>query len=138
MNKTPPTASPLQRPCFYTRQRPKIGWLQGSPACRSEGPIVYVTLALDPGVVTAPACLAWSTHGLHATTPRIIGESVTCGIPRGIFEHRARVTLQILDCGALEKPVYPWTQIPVLREAVFRADMAAGDPILVPLAAQRR
>ena len=61
-------------------------WLRGMPRCKTEGSMVYVTVVLDPDRVTGPACMAWSAGGLHATTPKIRGTSVTCCMPRGLFE----------------------------------------------------
>ncbi len=109
-------------------------WLCGSPTCRSEGSTVHVTLPLGPAALSRPACLAWSAGPLHATTPRIRDTSVTCSIPRGVFEYGGRVTLQILAYGSSDH-VRAWTQIPVLQESVFRASMSAGEPILAPTVA---
>jgi len=96
--------------------------------------MVYVTFALPPVALFRPACLAWSAGCMHATTPRIKTTSITCGIPRNIFELGARVTLQVLDYAASEETVRAWTQIPVLEETVFRAGIMAGSPVLKPLA----
>ena len=96
--------------------------------------MVYVTLVLEPGAATGPASVAWSAGGLHATTPRIKGPSVTCCVPRGIFEHRALMQLQLVSSAESDKPIRAWTQIPVLEETMFRAQMAAGRPVLSPLA----
>lgn len=98
-----------------------------------EGSMVYVTLALESSRAGGPACVAWSAGGLHATTPKIKGSSVTCCVPRGIFEHRALVQLQMIGSADSDSPVFAWTQIPVLEETMFRADMVSGGPVLSPL-----
>lgn len=95
--------------------------------------MVYVTLVLERDKLTGHPCLAWSVQGLHATTPRISDDTVTCALPRGIFEHRARVRLQILDSPAPGQPAQPWTQLPVLEETLFQADIVDGKPVLMPL-----
>jgi hypothetical protein len=97
--------------------------------------MVYVTLALEPGRLTGPVSLAWSAGGLHATTPRIKGNTVTCCVPRGIFHNRAVMRLQMVGSCDAEGPVFAWTQIPVLAETMFRAEMIGGRPVLSPLAA---
>jgi hypothetical protein len=111
-----------------------VQWLRSAPRCRTEGSMVYVTLLLEPGKLTGPACVAWSAGGLHATTPKIKGQSVTCCVPRGIFEHRALMRLQMLGSAESDRPVLPWTQIPVLEETLFRAEMVGGRPVLSSLA----
>ena len=103
-------------------------WLRGAPRCRVEGSMVYITLALDLSRVTGPTCLAWSAGGLHATTPRTKGSSVTCCVPRGVFDHRALIRLQLIHSAEADSPVFAWTQIPVLEE------MVAGRPVLASLA----
>jgi hypothetical protein len=108
-------------------------WLRGMPRCRTEGSMVYVTLLLEPSKATGPACVAWSAGGLHATTPKIKGASVTCCVPLGAFQDRALVTLQMIDSAESDKPILAWTQIPVLEETMFRAEMVAGRPVLSPL-----
>jgi hypothetical protein len=109
-------------------------WLRGMPRCRTEGSMVYVTLVLEPSRVTGPASVAWSAGGLHATTPKIKGPTVTCCVPRGVFEHRALMRLQMLSSAEPDGPVLAWSQIPVLEETMFRAEMVAGRPVLSPLA----
>jgi hypothetical protein len=108
-------------------------WLRGAPRCRAEGSAVYVTFALDPDRVNSPACIAWSAGGLHSTTPGIKGPSVTVCIPRTVFEHHAIMRLQVIGSAESESPVFAWTQIPVLEETMFRAEMAWDRPVLSPV-----
>jgi hypothetical protein len=108
-------------------------WLRGAPRCRAEGSAVYVTFALDPNRINSPACIAWSAGGVHATTPRIEGPSVTVCIPRAVFEHRAIMRLQVIGSAESERPVFAWTQIPVLAETMFRAEMVWDRPVLSPV-----
>jgi hypothetical protein len=108
-------------------------WLRGAPRCRLEGSMVYITLILEPSRVSGPACLAWSAGGLHATTPRMSGPSVTCCVPRGVFDHGSLLRLQLLRYAEADSPVFAWTQIPVLEETVYRAEMVAGRPVLALL-----
>ena len=108
-------------------------WLRGAPRCRAEGSAVYVTFALDPSRINSPACIAWSAGGVHATTPRIEGPCVTVCIPRTVFEHRAIMRLQVIGSAESESPVFAWTQIPVLEETMFHAEMAWDLPVLSPL-----
>ncbi len=110
-------------------------WLRGSPRCRTHGSMVYVTLTLDPDRIATPVSVAWSAGGLHATTPRIKSTTVTCCVPRGIFEHHALMRLQLVGSAEQEKPIMAWTQIPVLEEALFRTQMIAGRPFLSPFVA---
>ena len=110
-----------------------VPWLRGTPRCKTEGSMVYVTLVLEPDRITRPACVAWSAGGLHATTPKIRGTSVTCCIPRGLFEHRALMRLQMIGAAESDGPILAWTQIPVLEETRFRAELVAGRPALSPL-----
>jgi hypothetical protein len=95
--------------------------------------MVHVTLALDPAKLSGPTSLGWSAGGVHATTPKIAGSTVTCCIPRGIFTQRANVKLELLDSSESDRPVLAWTQFPVLGEAVYRAGFDGGVPILRPL-----
>jgi hypothetical protein len=111
-----------------------VHWLRGAPRCHTEGSMVYITLALEPSRLTVPACVAWSAGGLHATTPKLKGSSVTCCVPRGVFEHRALLRLQMIGSAESDSPVLAWTQIPVLAETMFRAEMVSGRPVLSPLA----
>lgn len=108
-------------------------WLRGMPRCRMEGSMVYVTLTLEPSRAGGPACVAWSAGGLHATTPKIKGPSITCCVPRGIFERKALMQLQMIGSGDSDSPIFAWTQIPVLEETMFRAEMVSGTPVLSPL-----
>jgi hypothetical protein len=110
-----------------------VQWLRGTPRCRTEGSVVYITLTLEPSRVHGPICLAWSAGGLHATTPRIVGSSVTCCVPRGMFDHRALIRLQLVRAAETDSPVFAWTQFPVLEETLYRAEMVAGRPVLAPL-----
>ena len=100
--------------------------------------MVYVTLVPEPSAVTGPASVAWSAGGLHATTPKIKGPSVTCCVPRGVFEQRALMRLQLVSSAESDKPILAWTQIPVLEETMFRAEMVAGRPALSPFASAPR
>jgi hypothetical protein len=109
-----------------------IEWLQGAPRCRNEGAVVSVTLVLEPSRVTDRACLAWSAGGLHATTPRINGSSITFCVPRRVFEYRTLMRLELIGLADTEIPVFAWTQIPVLEEAILRAEMVSGRPVLSP------
>ena len=110
-----------------------VRWLRGTPRCRIKGPTVCVTLHLDPDLLTGPVFLAWSAGGMHATTPMIEGAAVTCCLPRGIFEQHALMRLQLIGTVESDRPVFAWTQIPVLQEALFRADVVFGRPVLSPL-----
>jgi hypothetical protein len=112
-----------------------VRWLHGMPRCRMEGSMVYVPLVLEPSGVTGPACVAWSAGGLRATTPKIKGSSVACCVPRGLFENRALVRLQMIGSAESDNPILAWTQIPVLKETMFRAEMVAGRPLLSPVVA---
>jgi hypothetical protein len=96
--------------------------------------MVYITLAIEPSRLAGPACVGWSAGGMHATTPKLKGSSVTCCVPRGLFEHRALVRLQMIGSAESDGPVFAWTQIPVLAETMFRAEMVSGRPVLSPLA----
>ena len=107
-------------------------WLRRAPRCRNEGAVVSVTLALESSRVTGPACVAWSAGGLGATTPRIDGSSVTFRVPRGVFERRTLMRLELIGSAESEIPVFAWTQIPVLEETMFRAEMVSGRPVLSP------
>lgn len=111
-----------------------VQWLRATPRCRIVGSMAYVTLSLEPDRLTGPACVAWSAGGLHATTPRTEDTSVTCCVPRGIFEHHALLRLQLIGTAESDRPVFAWTQIPVLEETLFRAEMVSGRPVLYPLA----
>ena len=113
-----------------TRETP---WLRGLPACRRDGGMVYVTLALEPTRVEGPVSVGWSAGGLHATTPRVSCCTAICCIPRGVFDGRALVRLELLDSTGPDGPVLAWTQFPVLGETVFRAGFEAGLPTLRPL-----
>jgi hypothetical protein len=105
-------------------------WLRGAPRCRTEGSVVRVTLALEASRMTGPACIAWSAGGLHATTPKIDGSSVTFCVPRGVFEYRTLMRLELIGSAESEIPVFAWTQIPVLEETMLRAEMVSGRPVL--------
>jgi hypothetical protein len=107
-------------------------WLQGAPHCRTEGSKVHVTLALEPGRANNPVCIAWSADGLHATTPMVKGSSVTCYVPRGVFDRGALMRVQVIGLAETESLVFAWTQIPVLEETMFRAEMVWGRPVLLP------
>jgi hypothetical protein len=96
--------------------------------------MVRVTLTLEPSRVTGPACVGWSAGGLHAITPRIEGRSITYWVPRNLFEQRALMRLQIIGSTECDEPILPWTQFPVLEEAMFRAELLYGRPVLSPLA----
>jgi hypothetical protein len=96
--------------------------------------MVYVTLVLEPSKVNRPACIGWSAGGLHATTPRIKGSTVTCCVPRGLFEHRALMRFEMIGSDESDRPILEWTQIPVLEETMFRAEMVADSAVLSPLA----
>ena len=92
-----------------------------------------ITVALDAAWTIGPVFVAWSCGGLHATTPRVEGASATCRVPRRLFEDRARLRLQLIGSAESEGPVFAWTQIPVLGEAVFRAEMMWDRPVLSPV-----
>ena len=66
-------------------------------------------------------------------TPRMEGSSATCRVPRKLFEDRALLRLQLIGSAESESPVFAWTQIPVLAEALFRAEMMWARPVLSPL-----
>jgi hypothetical protein len=92
--------------------------------------VVYVVVALETSLASGPVFIGWCGGGLHATTPGVQGSSVTCRIPRRLFEDRALLRLQLIGSAESEGPVFAWTQIPVLGEAVFRAEMMWDRPIL--------
>ena len=110
-----------------------MGWLRGQPQCRCEGARVQVQLDLDtdhlPG---GPHCAEWTAGDLHTSTPSTTRPSITCSLPRALFENRSRVELQILRAAGSQEPVYPWTQFPVLAQTSFRARMDTEQPELVP------
>lgn len=109
-----------------------VRWLRKSPRCRTRGSAVQVTFALEASLIDGPSCMEWSAEGLHATTPRIDGSSVTCCVPRTLFEHGAVMRVQVIDLADGESPIFEWTQIPALHEATFRARIVAGRPTLGP------
>ena len=43
--------------------------------------------------------------------------------------------LQMIASADSDKPILAWTQIPVLEETTFQAEMVAGCPALSPLGA---
>ena len=105
-------------------------WLREAPRCQAEGSVVCVTVALEAAWTSGPVFVAWCGGGLHATTPRMEGSSATCRVPRKLFEDRALLRLQLIGSAESESPVFAWTQIPVLGEALFRAEMAWDEPVL--------
>lgn len=96
--------------------------------------MVYVTVALDPEETpTGPLRVVWSALGLTACTPKSSGLTVVCCIPRGVFEHSARVKLEILPTYRADEVVLDWTHIPSLGEVSFQAGMVGGQPVLAPI-----
>ena len=109
-------------------------WLREVPRCQTEGSVVCVTVSLDSSPSYGPVSVALRAEGLHAMTPPVEGSSATCRVPRRLFEERALLRLQLIGSAQSEDPVFAWTQIPVLGEAAFRAEMMWGRPVLSPLA----
>jgi hypothetical protein len=111
-----------------------MGWLQGVPQCRCEGPLVSVTLDLDPEEIpSAPRYLVWSATGLTASTSKSSDRSMSCCLPRGIFERRTLVKLELLPAYPSDRVVRAWTHIPTLGQATFHARMLEGKPVLAPV-----
>lgn len=107
-------------------------WLRHAPECRCDGANVYVRFDLDPKEFPGgPRSLAWKAGDMQTTTPSTTKPSITCTIPRGVFENRTRVELQILGAARGTEPVFEWTQFPVLAESSFKARMDTGAPELV-------
>jgi len=100
--------------------------------------MVYVTLDLNPDEVPPGLwCLRWGAGGLEGFTPPTSHLSLTCCLPRGIFEHQALVKLAFLPAYPSEHVVLAWTHIPVLGEASFRAQLIGGAPVLEPVKEER-
>ena len=104
------------------------------PRCRHDGQSVCVTLELDPSEVQGGSSyVVWAVGDVATHATKVDGLSATCSVPEGVFINRDLLKLEVLPAPDPEELVFPWTQIPLLREDIFEARMLNGEPVLVPM-----
>jgi hypothetical protein len=105
---------------------------RSQPRCHHDGQTVCVTLELDPSEVQGGSSyVVWGVGDVATHAAKVDGLSATCSVPERVFINRDLLKLEVLPAPDPEELVFPWTQIPVLREDLFEARMLHGEPVLV-------
>ena len=102
------------------------------PRCCCEGNAVRVTLELDPSEVrSGSSYVVWGVGDNATHASKVDGLSATCSVPEGVFINGDSLKLEVMPASDPEELVFPWTQIPLLREEIYEARMLRGEPVLV-------
>ena len=101
--------------------------------------MVHVTFDLDQDEEAGGArYVSWKAGGMEGWTRKAAGSSVTCRIPKDLFQQGTLVKLEILPACDSTTPVLSWTHIPALGEASLWAHIVDGAPVLGPTEPDRQ